>query len=120
MDAMQDLVFERIAEFFALLSDPMRIRIIHCLCDGERTVTDIVAQTKGTQTNISRHLGQLYRAGLLSRTKNGNFILYRVADPAVLTLCRTVCVQVAGMQDLAVAPKRKLLGIAQDFARSVD
>jgi DNA-binding transcriptional ArsR family regulator len=120
MDAMQDLVFERIAEFFALLSDPMRIRIIHCLCDGERTVTDIVTQTNGTQTNISRHLSQLYRAGMLSRTKKGNFVLYRVADPTLLTFCRTVCVQVAGMQDLAIAPKRKLLGMAQDFSRPID
>lgn len=120
MVVMQDLVFESIADYFALLSDPMRIRIIHCLCDGERTVTDIVAQTRGTQTNISRHLSQLYRAGLLSRTKRGNFVRYRVTDPTLLTLCRTVCVHVAGMQDLAAAPKRKLLGIAQDFARSVD
>ena len=35
-------VFETVSRYFALLSEPMRIRILHAICDGERSVSEIV------------------------------------------------------------------------------
>src|SRR5690606_22697605 len=44
---MDDLtrVFSAVADYFSLLSEPMRIRILHSICQQEKTVTQIVAET---------------------------------------------------------------------------
>jgi len=88
-------VFETVSRYFSLLSEPMRIRILHAICKDERTVSEIVSETGATQTNVSRHLGTMYRAGVLTRRKEGNFIYYGVADRALTEICRNVCVHIA-------------------------
>ena len=35
-------LYVRVAGYFGLFSEPMRLRIMHCLCDGEKSVTDVV------------------------------------------------------------------------------
>ncbi len=87
-------VFEAVARYFALLSDPMRLRIMHAVCNGERSVSDIVEHTGGTQTNISRHLNLMYERGALARRKDGSQVFYRVADKALIAMCRDVCARV--------------------------
>ena len=52
-----------------------------------------------TQANVSRHLGLMYQASMLSRRREGNQIFYRVADPMYVELCRTVSTQVSGRSD---------------------
>ncbi|MEK9776969.1 MAG: ArsR family transcriptional regulator, partial [Quisquiliibacterium sp.] len=54
-------VFEKVSRYFALLAEPMRIRILHAICQGERTVSKVVEDTGATQTNVSRHLNAMYR-----------------------------------------------------------
>ncbi len=88
-------VFEAVSSYFALLSEPVRLRILHSICREEKSVSQIVAETGATQTNVSRHLNTLYRAGALSRRKDGNFIYYGVRDPALTEICRTVCTHIA-------------------------
>lgn len=89
-------VFEKVSRYFSLLSEPMRLRILHVICQGERTVSDIVAETGATQTNVSRHLNTMYRAGVLTRRRQAGFTLYGVADLVLTDICRTVCVRIAG------------------------
>ena len=48
-----------------------------------------------TQTNVSRHLAIMYRAGALRRRREGAFTYYAVADESLTDICRTVCVQIA-------------------------
>ncbi|NBR69919.1 MAG: ArsR family transcriptional regulator [Verrucomicrobia bacterium] len=40
-----DSVFESASGYFALLAEPMRLKILHAICDRERTVGDIVTAT---------------------------------------------------------------------------
>jgi DNA-binding transcriptional ArsR family regulator len=89
-------VFERMSQYFSLLSEPMRIRILHAICSQERSVGEIIADTGATQTNVSRHLNAMYRAGVLSRRKQGSFVYYGVADHALTDLCRNVCTHITG------------------------
>jgi DNA-binding transcriptional ArsR family regulator len=98
-----DSVFESASGYFALLAEPMRLKILHAICDRERTVGDIVAATGATQTTVSRHLGAMHRAGALSRRRDRNFTWYGVADATLTELCRTVCVHVAA-RELFVSP----------------
>ena len=47
--------------------------------------------TGASQQNVSKHLGLLLRSGLVSRSKEGNFSLYEIADEGVFELCEQVC-----------------------------
>lgn len=91
-------VFDAVARYFSLMSDPTRLRILHAVCNGERSVGEIVAHTGGTQTNISRHLNLMHERGALSRRKEGSLVYYRVADKALIALCRDVCQRVSQAQ----------------------
>jgi len=91
----EDSVFETAAELFGLLSTPVRLKIISAVCNGERNVSDLLAQIDTTQPNMSQHLATLYRAGVLGRRREGTQIYYRLQSERVATLCRAVCTQVA-------------------------
>jgi DNA-binding transcriptional ArsR family regulator len=99
MDDELEPVFEAVSRYFTLLAEPMRVRILHAICQQEKTVSEIVAATGATQTNVSRHLGTMHRAGVLTRRKDGNFIYYGVGDAALNEICRTVCVHIAARDD---------------------
>jgi DNA-binding transcriptional ArsR family regulator len=88
-------IFDRAAQYFALLSEPARLRIIQAVCTEERSVQDVVELTGLPQPNVSRHLSMLFRAGVLSRRRQGTFVFYKISDPMITELCRTVCVKLA-------------------------
>ena len=90
-----DPVFDAVARYFALMSDPTRLRILHAVCSGERSVSEIVVATGGSQTNISRNLNLMHERGALDRRKDGSQVYYRVADKALIEMCRNVCQRVA-------------------------
>jgi len=92
-------VLESVSGYFALLAEPTRLRILHAICDSEKTVTDIVRDTGASQTNVSRHLYAMYRAGVLLRRREANFTLYSVADRTVTEICRMVCIHIASRED---------------------
>lgn len=90
---LSDEAFEQIAGFFKVLAEPLRLKILHALYEGERTVNQIMEATGGNQANVSKHLRVLFDAGLLSRRKEGTNAYYRIADPLVFSLCDAVCVR---------------------------
>ena len=82
---------ELIAERFRALGEPARLRILMALSDGERNVTALSDLHGTSQANISKHLQVLTSCGFLKRRKDGLNVLYSIADPAIFTLCETVC-----------------------------
>ena len=90
-----DDVFETAAELFALLSTPIRLKIISAVCQGEKNVSELLAAIDTTQPNMSQHLATLYRSGVLTKRREGTQIYYRLQSERVATLCRAVCTQVA-------------------------
>jgi DNA-binding transcriptional ArsR family regulator len=91
----QDQVFESAAELFALLSTPIRLKIISAVCNGEKNVSELLAEIETTQPNMSQHLSTLYRTGVVSKRREGTQIYYRLQSERVAALCRAVCTQVA-------------------------
>jgi DNA-binding transcriptional ArsR family regulator len=91
----QDQVFETVAELFAVLSTPIRLKIISAVCQQERNVSELLAQINTTQSNMSQHLATLYRTGVLGRRREGTQIYYHLQSERVATLCSAVCSQVA-------------------------
>lgn len=88
---LTDDALAMIARRFAVLSEPTRLRLLHALFDGEKSVNTLVEATHGTQANVSRHLQTLADAGLLARRKEGLQVFYAIADPTVFPLCELVC-----------------------------
>lgn len=95
-----DEVFELAAEMFRVMSAPMRLRIISCLCNGEKNVTQLLEEIDTTQPNMSQHLNTLYQAGVIGKRREGVQIFYRIVNDRVVTLCRAVCTQIAIESDL--------------------
>ncbi|MFM9886158.1 MAG: ArsR/SmtB family transcription factor [Burkholderiales bacterium] len=88
-------LFESAASYLSLLSEPTRLRILHSICNEEKSVNAIVAETGATQTNVSRHLSLMHRSRVLQRRREGNVVYYSIADRTLVDICRAVCVRVA-------------------------
>ena len=84
-------LFELVAARFKAFGEPARLRILHALRDGDRTVGELAVATALGQANLSRHLQQLLALGLVSRAKRGLFAHYTLADRDVLKLCDVMC-----------------------------
>jgi DNA-binding transcriptional ArsR family regulator len=108
MDELTE-VFDVVASYFSVLSEPTRLRITHAICEEEKTVSQIVEELGATQTNISRHLSLMHRSGMLVRRKEGNQVHYRVADAAMVDICRNVCDHIAGKIGRDKPLRRELL-----------
>jgi DNA-binding transcriptional ArsR family regulator len=91
----EDQVFDSVAELFGVLSTPIRLKIISAVCNGEKNVSELLAEIDTTQPNMSQHLGMLYRSGVLAKRREGTQMYYRLQSERVATLCRAVCTQVA-------------------------
>jgi DNA-binding transcriptional ArsR family regulator len=88
---LPDPLVELIAGRFRVLAEPMRIKLLDRLRDGAATVLDLQDAVGASQQNVSKHLGVLLTAGIVSRTKVGTSSVYAIADPAVFELCELVC-----------------------------
>jgi DNA-binding transcriptional ArsR family regulator len=88
-------VFETAAELFAVLSTPIRLQVLNALCDGERTVNEMVTRIGCSQPNLSQHLNVLYKSGIVAKRKEGTQVIYRVQSERAMAICRSVCTQVA-------------------------
>ena len=95
MSDESNVVFERAAEMFAVLSKPIRLRIVSQLCGGEKNVGQLLNQIGVAQPNMSQHLNIMYRSGILGKRRQGAQMFYRIADETAVVVCRAVCTQVA-------------------------
>ena len=88
---LPDALVELIARRFRVIGEPMRIKLLDRLRDGDATVLELQDALGASQQNVSKHLGVLLSAGMVARTKHGTSSLYSIADPAVFELCDQVC-----------------------------
>jgi DNA-binding transcriptional ArsR family regulator len=86
-----ELLFEKVSQFFAVLAEPSRLRILYALCQGEKSVSQVIEVSGSSQANVSRHLGSLHEAGILSRRKVGTTVYYSICDEVTLEMCQQVC-----------------------------
>jgi ArsR family transcriptional regulator len=82
---------ELVAARFRMLAEPMRLRLLNELRDGEKTVTALIEATGAGQANVSKHLSLLADAGMVGRRKKGLNVYYFIADESLFDLCDLVC-----------------------------
>lgn len=82
---------ELIARRFRALGDPLRVRLLDLLRDGEQPVNALAEQLGAGQQNVSKHLAVLADAAMVARRKDGTHVYYRIADEGVFALCEQIC-----------------------------
>jgi len=81
---------QRMAEFFSLLGDTNRLRIISVLTIKELCVCDLAAALDMSESAVSHQLRALRSMRLVRYHKRGRKVFYRLQDNHVLDLYRSV------------------------------
>jgi rhodanese-related sulfurtransferase/DNA-binding transcriptional ArsR family regulator len=77
-------LYEQFAAVAKALGHPQRLELIEHLAQGPRSVDALAAKLGLPIANVSQHLQNLRRAGLVAAQREGKFVNYRIADEAVL------------------------------------
>jgi len=96
------------AEILKAIAQETRLSILELLRDGERCVCEIFPEINYEQSNVSRHLNLMLKAGILTRRKDGLKIFYAIKHPEVLAII-----------DLAEALMKREVGSRHDLLRAI-
>ncbi len=106
MAVMHDLGLTLKAKLFRGFADSSRLAIIEALRSGEKTVSELVAETGLSQPNASGHLACLKDCGLVASHQDGRFVHYALTDQRVDRLLRDAEGILAGVGDRIYACTR--------------
>jgi ArsR family transcriptional regulator, lead/cadmium/zinc/bismuth-responsive transcriptional repressor len=76
LDALSPQSAQSVAQFFQVLADPTRVRLLKALADGKWCVSDLVQALQMDQPAISHQLKYLRRLGVVSYEKRGRHVYY--------------------------------------------
>ena len=89
--ALSDTALSLIAARFRALSEPVRLRLLNTLMQGEHSVTQLVEASGTGQANVSKHLAVLRDAGMVAMRREGLLTMCSIADPVITQLCEIMC-----------------------------
>lgn len=75
------------------ISKPDRLKIIDTIGMEKKNVSTLQKELNIPMSNLSNHLNDLYRSGVLGREKQGNYVYYYLTEPELLQA-------IAQMQDI--------------------
>ena len=76
----EDDIFNKLAEFFKILGDTTRAKILFALDQNEMCVCDIANVLGMSKSSISHQLGTLRRSGIVKCRKSGKEVFYMLDD----------------------------------------
>ena len=83
LSLMYEKLFHLQEEVFKVLANQKRLEIIQLLAERELCVSDMIDMLGLPQANLSQHLAQMRRSGLLKVTKQGTRVYYRLNDQKI-------------------------------------
>ena len=83
-------LFVHFAAVAKAVGNDHRLELLELLAQGERSVDTLAGLAGLSVANASQHLQQLRRAGLVLTRKVGKYVLYRIADEAVVSLLAAI------------------------------
>ncbi len=102
---MDDTVFALHAKVCQVLGHPKRLEILNALRDQEKSAGDLAAILGIGKANLSQHLAIMRERGILTASRDGLNVYYRVANPKVIQACdlmrQVLLEQLAAMGALA-------------------
>jgi ArsR family transcriptional regulator, virulence genes transcriptional regulator len=72
------------ADLCKMLSNPIRLKIIHFLREKEKSVNELARLCHAPQATLSQHLGLMRQRGMLATRKKGTTVYYRLANPKMI------------------------------------
>lgn len=81
---VDDVTLEKAAQLFKALADPERLKLLTILAQGEACVSELA--TKDQMSTVSQRLKTLRTENLVSKTRHGKHIIYRLADQHIYDL----------------------------------
>jgi rhodanese-related sulfurtransferase len=84
--AEKDSLFDAIALMGKAFASPRRLELLDLLAQAPRTVDELARASEQSTANTSQHLQALHAAGLVTRTREGTNMRYRLAGDEVLEL----------------------------------
>lgn len=87
-----------IADFFRVLSDPTRIRLIFLLHEQEVCVTELSERLRMTQSAISHQLSILKAHKIVVRRRVGKQIFYSLSDQVIWSMIKTELIHLLEQQ----------------------
>lgn len=91
MEQLSEETLQLIASHFRVLSEPVRLRLLHELREGEASVNELAERLDISQPSASKHLAVLRDQGLVRRRKEGTSARFNIAADFVFRLCDIVC-----------------------------
>lgn len=82
---------ELVAARFRALAVPSRLRVLNALMAKALSMNELAAATGLQQSNLSRQVTELERAGCVARERQGREVVVAIADPTLRQLCELVC-----------------------------
>ncbi|NJN30873.1 MAG: winged helix-turn-helix transcriptional regulator [Synechococcales cyanobacterium RM1_1_8] len=76
-----------LADYFKVLSETTRLKILSCLQTGPMNVMELTEATGFSQANLSKHLKIMTQVGILERQPKGVSAYYEILDLRVFELC---------------------------------
>ena len=104
MNAIQEA-----ADLARLLGDPVRLMLMQALVRREAPVSELLAATGTTQSNLSNHIRLLREHGIIDGSRHGRQIVYSIATPAIAELVEALLMAV-GYGDFEMHPTGPLAG----------
>lgn len=110
---LKDALYAEFARIAHAVAAPKRLEMLDLLSQGPKSVEVLAGQSAATVKNTSAHLRVLRAAHLVDRTRDGNFIFYRLASPRVGSVVRA-------LQQLAAERLAEVDRVADTFLRHRD
>ena len=81
-------ILENLGEFFKVLTDPTRLKILYALGSGELCVFDLSVSTEASVSSVSHHLAALKRVRLVKGRREGRIIYYSLDDDHIKSIVK--------------------------------
>lgn len=103
----KEQLYELFAQVATAMANPHRLELIDLLVQAPRTVEELAQEAHMSIANTSQHLQRLKQAHLVVNEREGLYMRYRVADPAVARLW----IDLRALADLQLADVERTLNL---------
>lgn len=106
-EAEKEYRWKKLADFFAILGDSTRLKILGELKNGEKNVSDLAEKVGASSSAVSHQLKTLKAHDLVRTRRKGKFIYYRISDLHVELIMQMGADHLSEQQGAAAPKKRR-------------